>query len=121
MTRSTISVAILGLVFALGTVIGGWWAVPDVGLVAGLVLGRGGRPGRLSAVAAALAWAGVLVAYRIEDFPVAILLHRLAGAMQLPAWGLLALTLLFPAVLAGSAAALGGAIRSADKPVARSR
>ncbi len=110
MSRPVIVVA-LSLEFALGTAIFGWWAVPAIGLIAGLALGRRRRPGWLSAIAAALAWCAVLVVYRFADYPVATLLHRLAGAMRLPGWGLVAMTLLFPALLAGSSAALGGALR----------
>jgi hypothetical protein len=51
----------------------------------------------------ALGWAALL-GWTAWHAPVVPLAHRISGVFQLPAWGLLALTLLFPALLAGAAA-----------------
>lgn len=106
-------VLVLAAAFALGTVVVGWWAVPVLGALAGALLGARARPGRWAALAAAVAWIGIL-AFAAAEGPVGTLARRLAGAMQLPVWGLYAVTLLFPALLAGTAALLGALVRSSD-------
>ena len=99
-------------VFAIGTALLGWWAVPAAASVAGYLLGRERASGKMAAVAAALAWGGILISYRLIGFPIDVLARRLAGAMQLPQAGLIVLSIVFPALLAGVAAALGAHIRA---------
>ncbi|MEP7345585.1 MAG: hypothetical protein ABI877_09965, partial [Gemmatimonadaceae bacterium] len=70
-------------------------------------------PGVLAALAAALAWGGILISYRSIGLPIDVLTRRLAGAMQLPPAGLVALAIVFPALVAGAAAVLGGQMRAA--------
>ena len=52
---------------------------------------------------AVLGWAALL-GWTAWHAPVMPLAQRVGAVFQLPSWGLLALTLLFPALLAGAAA-----------------
>ena len=52
------------------------------------------------------------MAWNWMEGPVAELAGSLGEVMGLPGWALLLATVLFPAVLAGTAAAVGAAIRS---------
>ena len=113
MTRALPIILVLAAACAIATALVGWWGVPIVAAAAGYVLGRDRAPGILAAVGAALAWSGILLSYRVLGLPIDVLARRLAGAMQLPLLGLVALSVLFPAVLAGAAAALGGQLRGA--------
>jgi hypothetical protein len=109
-TRALLVIA-LAADFALGTWLVGWWAVPVLGVVHGLVLGREWAPARASTLAGALAWGGLLLAFGLSNPGVAPLAGRLAALLQLPTAGLYAATLLLPALLGGTSAALGGALR----------
>jgi hypothetical protein len=111
MSRALPIILILAATFAIGTALLGWWAVPVVAGAAGYLLGRNRAPGILAGIGAALAWGGILLSYRVIGLPIGVLTRRLAGAMQLPQTGLVTLSILFPALLAGAAAALGGHMR----------
>lgn len=88
-----------------GTILLGWWSVPAVGIVSGLVP-RPGRGAVLEAgVGAAVGWAAVL-AWSAMSGPVWLLAQRVGPVFGLPGMALLALTVVFPALLAGSAALL---------------
>jgi hypothetical protein len=108
--RSALTTIILAAAFALGTWLAGWWMVPLIAAAWAV-----GRPapfaGLLAAIAGASGWALLLTLYLVLGFPVATLAVRLAGAMRLPVSALVALTLLLPALLAGSAAVLATAAR----------
>jgi hypothetical protein len=109
--KRVLLVLVLAADFALFTWLVGWWTVPVMGLLHGLVLRRELTPGRASALAAAMAWGALLLAYGVSGHRLAPLADRLAALLQLPAAGLFAVTLLLPAILGGTAAALGGALR----------
>ncbi len=113
MKRALPIVLLIAGLCAIGTALVGWWAVPVVAGLAGYLLGRERVPGILAAVGAALAWGGILLSYRLIGLPIDVLAWRLAGAMQLPTAGLIALAIVFPALLAGAAGALGGHMRGA--------
>lgn len=103
-------VVIAAICIALGTVVIGWWTVPLVAFVYGVV-SRGTRsPGVTAALAAALAWGGYLGITALGGAPIALLATRLALSMQLPTWGPWVATLLFPATLAGLASYLGARV-----------
>ena len=88
--------------FAAGTALAGWWAVP---LLAGLwALWFRPRP-ILVAASGALAWGGLL-GWQVIRGPVGVLARRLGAVFQVPPWVLLLTTPLFAALLALSAAAL---------------
>ena len=108
----SLRLVILAICVALGTVLVGWWSVPLVGALYGVVSRGTARPGRGAALAAALAWGGYLAITALGGAPVWALATRLAQSMELPAWGLLAATLGFPAVLAGLASYLGARVGS---------
>ena len=108
-------ILLLALEFAFGTAIFGWWTVPLLAALYAL-LSRSPWAGLRSATGGILAWAGLLAWYRVRGYPVDLLAPRLAGAMQLPTWGLVMLTLLLPALLAGSAAALTSGLRGSRTP-----
>ena len=111
MKRALSTILVLASACAIGTALVGWWAVPVVAGVAGYLLGRDRTPWILVAWGAAMAWGGILLSYRLMGLPIDVLTRRLAGAMQLPPLGLVALSIVFPALLAGAAAALGGQMR----------
>ncbi len=109
-------VAALTLVFAAATFLFDWRAVPVVAIIHGLVAWRAPRPALSAAIAAACAWALLLGVAVLRGAPIGRFAHELAGIMQLPVGALVIVTLVFPAVLAGSAAALAVAARRI-KPV----
>ena len=107
--RLALRVPLLALAFALGTFWFGWWAVPLLAALWG-ILTRGEASG--AAVAAALgalvAWATLLLWSAIRG-PVSELAAALTGVMGVPAAALVVLTLLFPAALAWSASTVAQA------------
>ena len=93
----------------------GWWGVALGALILGLVFrDEGGRAWRVALVAAE-GWALLLV-IDASVGPIGRVATTLAGTMSIPAPALLLATLLFPALLAWSAAAtaaeLGRALTS---------
>jgi hypothetical protein len=88
-----------------GTVLGGWWTVPILAAVWVRVLPSDRRPVRTTVLGAALAWL-VLVGAAALHGPVPALAARLSAVLQLPRWGFLAATGVFPGLLAGMAALL---------------
>jgi hypothetical protein len=93
-----VAAAIAALTWLLG-----WWGVLVVALVIGFVFRAEGGGGWRIAVAAALAWLALL-AVDAASGPVGLVGTRLAGVMRVPAAVLVVVTLLFPALLAWSAA-----------------
>jgi hypothetical protein len=89
-----------------GILLGTWLGFPTLApVLVGLVLGfTGPMAARRAAMAGAIAWGGVLVAASLRGDHVAGLSRTLGGAMGVPSWVLLIVTLLYPAVLAASAA-----------------
>lgn len=86
-----------------GTIVAGWWAVPLLAAAWVRVLPSGRRPVGTTAVGAALGWVMVL-AWDGRHGTLATLATTVSGALELPRWGFLAVTLLFPAALAAAAA-----------------
>jgi hypothetical protein len=99
-----------GLLVALGTTLGGWLVPVLWGAMVGFVWATE-HPGRKAAAAAALGWAALLVLLAIFGFPVGVLASRLGGALGVPAVALVAVTVLFPALLSGCTAVLIAAVR----------
>lgn len=103
-------VAVVAGATMAGTMLLGWWSVVAVGVVSGLV-SRPGRGAVLEAgVGAALGWAALL-AWSAVSGPVWLLAQRVGPVFGLPGMALLALAVVFPALLAGSAALLAGELR----------
>jgi hypothetical protein len=92
---------------AVGTWLVGWWAIPVVALVLGVL---GTRPASVAG-AAAVAWVALLIVDATGG-SITRLASVLAGVMGLPAPALFLVTVLFPAVVGWSAASLGDAARS---------
>lgn len=108
--RQAAAFLVLTLAFAAASVLG-WWAVPATAALWGVLRPVSRRPALFAAASAAIAWSGWLLADGLSprgDF--SGLATRLAGIFSLPAPVLIALTVLFAALLAGSAAYLAGAI-----------
>lgn len=111
-----IFISIVAAAMAALTWLVGWWTVVPVALVAGyLRRDQRGSAGRV-ALAAAEAW-GALLLLDVITGPLGTLSRVLGGVMGVPALALVAITLSFPALMAWSAATLGGArlrVRSAS-------
>jgi hypothetical protein len=88
---------------AAGSIIAGWWTVPVLAAVWVRVVPRLRGAVRSCMLGAALGW-GLLLGRTALEGPVALLARRAGGVLELPGWGLLVATLLFPALLAGAAA-----------------
>jgi hypothetical protein len=73
-----------------------------VGGVMGFVLQK--TPARRAALAGILAWAGILLFKGLRGDEIGALSRTLGGAMGVPSWAIVLVTLLYPAVLAASAA-----------------
>jgi hypothetical protein len=81
----------------------GWWGVVLAALIIGFVFPNEGSGGWRIALAAALAW-GALLLVDAAGGPLGPLVQQLAAIMRAPAVVLMVATLLFPALLAWSAA-----------------
>ncbi|MDB4917349.1 MAG: hypothetical protein JWM95_4993 [Gemmatimonadetes bacterium] len=102
---------VLVAAMALATWICGWWGVALVGIATGVLYrARGGRAWH-AALAATMSWALLLIADAIAG-PFAHVASTLGGAMSIPAGALLMATLLFPALLAWSAAMVAAQLSS---------
>jgi hypothetical protein len=100
----------LALAFFLATWLA-WWAVPAVALLWGGLRPTVKLPAFTAAVAAGAAWAAWLVVDAATGTgALTTLATRLGGILSLPGYALFALTVIFPALLAWSAAALAGGI-----------
>ena len=98
--------AIVAAIVVAATWLLGWWGVPLVAAIVGAVLcTRRGIAG-VTALAAVIAWS-VLILVDGASGRFGALARVVAGTLTLPASVLLAVTLLFSALLAWSAAALG--------------
>jgi hypothetical protein len=98
--------AIVAAIIVAATWVLGWWGVPLVAAIVGAVLcTRRGIAG-VTALAAVIAWS-VLILVDGASGRFGALARAVAGTLTLPASVLLAVTLLFSALLAWSAAALG--------------
>ena len=99
---------ILTAMMAAGTLSAGWWAVPVV--ATGWALhAQGGRAHHLSvATSAALSWALLLGVMALRG-PVERVAEVLGGIIPVGSVGIVAMTLLFPALLAGTASVVAEA------------
>lgn len=107
--RRFVKYLLLAEAFAVTTFGLGWWTVPIVAALWGLV-STGTHRARNAAFCAAAGWATLLVLDAARG-PVSAMGAQLGRVMHVPAAVLYVLTLLFPAVLAWSAAALVPALR----------
>lgn len=87
-----------------------WFGAPTLGpILAGFLIGLAWpeRAVRSAAAAALVAWGGLLLYGWLRGTDVPALASSLGAAMSLPGWAPVAATLLYPVVLATSAAWLG--------------
>ena len=96
----------------------GWWGVLVAALVIGFVFRAESGGGWRIAVAGALAWAALLALDAVSG-PVSLLGAKLGGVLRVPAAVLMLVTLLFPAMLAWSAATFAAVV--VGKRTARQR
>jgi hypothetical protein len=105
--QNLIGLVVVTIAIALGTWAIGWWSVPVIALIAGLLNVRALVVG----AGCAIAWALLLIVATMGA-SFGKLAAMLAGVMGLPAAALIAITILFPFILGWSAAAVGNALRS---------
>ncbi|MGD2154282.1 MAG: hypothetical protein PVG79_13510 [Gemmatimonadales bacterium] len=110
---------VLLVAFVLGTAFLAWWTVPMVAGVWGGVTVQTRKPWRSAALAAAIAWA-ILLAVNATRGPLFELAHLLGGIFGLPGPVVVLLALIFPALLAWSAAGLVSALQVLLRERARS-
>lgn len=110
MKRIAISFLLLTFAFALGTDVLGWWSVPAIGLLYGIMARPGRGQGLLAALAAAFAWA-ILLLLTAAQGPVGPLADKLGGIMRVPGPALYVITCMFPFFIAGCATGLVSAIK----------
>jgi hypothetical protein len=101
--RGMFRVAAFAALVAAGTVLEGWWTVPVLATMWVRVLPHARGPVRTCMLGASLGWSA-LIGWTALEAPLTPLLRRVGGVLQLPDWGLIAVTILFPALLAGAAA-----------------
>ena len=90
----------LVLAVAAGTALAGWWTVPLIVAVWLWLSPAAGSPVRRAMLGAAMGWA-LLLCWTALQGPSGPLARRAGGLIGLPGWGLVLVTLLFPAALAG--------------------
>jgi hypothetical protein len=88
---------------AAGTAVGGWWTVPVLTAVWVRALRRHQPSGAFYMAGAASGWA-LLLGWAAAQGPIVAVARKAGGVLQLPWWGMILLTLCFPALLAGAAA-----------------
>lgn len=97
-------VVLLAEAFAVATYAAGWWSVPIIA-IAWALFSKDANRARFAALCAAGGWATLLL-LDVAKGPVAAMGLRLGGVMGVPSVVLFLATLLFPALLAWSAAML---------------
>ena len=107
--RNFVKFVLLAEAFAVATYGLGWWIVPLIAVVWGLV-SRDQAKARFAAFAAAAGW-GTLLLLDVTRGPVGVMGSQLGAVMNLPPFALYLLTLIFPALLAWCAATLTPTVR----------
>lgn len=107
--RTFVKLVLLAELFAVATYALGWWTVPIVAVV-WAIMSSEAKAARMAAICAAGGWATLLLLDAAKG-PVGTMASRLGGVMGVPGFVLLVLTLVFPALLAWSAAALARGLR----------
>lgn len=103
-------VVIAVILFVAAEFVVGWWALPVVGFVLGLVGARRKGVALLVAGAALTAWAG-LYGWNATQGSLAAFMEALAASMQLKPALLFSAISVIPVLLAGPAARLGAGLR----------
>ena len=108
-----IGAVLLAEAFAVATFAFGWWTVPVLAALYA-VASPNPRRARTAGLCALAGW-GTLLALDFAKGPVAEMGHRLGGVMGLPSVVLYVLTLIFPALLAWSAAKVIPSLRGSSQ------
>lgn len=111
-----------GLLFGVaGILLGTWLGFPTLApVLAGFAMGFTiPMAARRAALAGVIAWGGILLAAVLRGDNIAGLSRTLGGAMGIPSWLLLIVTLLYPAILAASAAWLSSLAARFVSPLSR--
>ncbi|HJR40761.1 MAG TPA: hypothetical protein VJ812_01645 [Gemmatimonadaceae bacterium] len=103
--RTLLRILLLSLAFVVGTALIGWWTVPLLAALWGIIAHGVPRAGVLAGFAAMLGWA-ILLALAARAPAFEALATSIAGVVRVPPASLIAITLIFPALLAWSAARL---------------
>lgn len=111
MMRNVVRYVLLAEAFAVATYGLGWWSVPIIAAIWSLA-SLDPRRAKVAALCAMGGWA-TLLALDFMKGPVGTMAAQLGGVMQVPSIALYILTLVFPALLAWSAATLVPQIRKA--------
>jgi hypothetical protein len=109
-----LALAVTAVAVAALTWLVGWWGVVVAATVAGTILWRRRGVSWLVALAAIVAWSTLILLDSARG-RFATLASSLGGVMGVPAPMLIAVTLLFAALLAWSAAVLGSEIARATR------
>ena len=111
MLRATVKFLLLTEAFAVATFAFGWWAVPLLAFAwAAFVDTR--RPVVFATMCATSAWIAVLLLNAARG-PVDIVAARFGGVLGLPSVALIAITIIYAALLSWSASVVGAAVRKA--------
>lgn len=110
MIRSIVKFVLITEAFAVATFALGWWSVPVFAFMLGMTLDKERGPVRYAVVCAAAGWLSLLLLDAARG-PLLSLASRFAGVMKVPSIILIAITLIFPALLAWAAATIGKALK----------
>jgi hypothetical protein len=102
---------LLATAFAIATFVAGWWAVPIVAAVYAAITTQQRSSALVSGISAMLGW-GALLAITASRGPVGTLAVELGGVLQIRPFGVYAITIAFPGLLAISAAVVSRALFS---------
>jgi len=105
LATATVGIAMGGA----GTAALGWWTLPVIALVWGVIAPSRIQAGVTAAVAAMLSWS-LLLAWTATQGPIGTLARRVGGIFGVPGIAFIAITIVFAAVLAGSGALVAGAL-----------
>lgn len=108
--RDFVKFLLLSEAFAVATFGAGWWTVPVVAALWGFFAAPSSRQSLFVAACAAFGWACLLM-LNVARGPVSSVAAQLGQVMRVPPFGLYLLTLIFPALLALTAATLVIAVR----------
>lgn len=104
--------ALLVAAFMVGTVWLGWWSVPVIAAAWAWIAAGTRRPVLAAALAAGSSWVALLGwGWTASRGGASALTGMLAGVMRVPAGALIVVTILYPVLLAASAAQLALAAR----------
>ena len=110
--RRLAQILMLSAAFALATLVFGWWIVPGLAFVWGVLARSDVKPGKAAALAAGLGSVWLLV-WTAGTGPAGELARRAAGVLAIPSVVFVAVTLVFPMVLAWGAGVLGAVVAGA--------